>query len=267
MENSLKEAINEAIEEQTDESQDSEDSNSTEKVEGDETEDRSGDDEVKSEDDEKELDADAEEIQTGLDLLRTLRDPSKSTALIKDFALKVGLIKETEDLTSKQELDLKDIIAAELGEEYPDLKDKITKILAASESKAEKQINALREQILARDRKQAEETFSNEFANFIETNKITEAESKEMVIQIKELPPSGNITLTKYLTKIHKLVASDKNIAKDKLAQNEKRESNKKDVVKNLSSGADDDRIKKGSRLPTAREAINAAIRGEKLDD
>lgn len=272
----IKEAIEKAVEEQEkpgENVKEEEKSKEDETKKSEESDDKSESDkeeekeEDKSEDDEKRIDAETEEIETALNLLRALRDPSKSTNLIKDFAVRVGLIKEDQNLTKIEEKGLKDIIAEELGDEYPDLRDKITKILEASEAKSTKEIKALRDELANEKRQQAEQVFNDEFATFIKSNKLSEKEAALMVDQIKELPPSGNITLTKYLTKIHKLVVSDKVEEKQKIDQNARRTENQKDQVKNLSSGVDDDRIKKGSRLPTAREAIQAALRGEKLED
>lgn len=216
---------------------------------------------------EKKSDAEAEEIDTALNLLRTLRDPSKSTDLVRDFATRLGIINTSEDLTKKQEKDLKSIIAEQLGEDYPDLTEKLSKILELSEARSKQEIKSLREELQQEKRLQAEQAFSAEFSNFIKSNKLSESEAALMVEQIKELPPSGNITLTNYLTKIRKLVTSDKIEVKTKIDQNTKREQNQKERVRNLSSEADDSRIKNGSRLPTAREAIEAAARGESFDE
>ena len=226
--------------------------------------------EDKTEEEPEELDdAEAEEIQQALSILRALKDPKTQKDLVKDFAVRLGLISETQDLSKKDEKDLSTLITDELGQDYPDLKESITKIAKAIEDKTSKEIKSLKEELAAEKRANAEKSFTEEYTTFLKTNKISEAESALMLKEMKELPPGSNITVTSYLNKIYKLAVGDSKIGSKKiLDQNARRTENQRGQVKNLSSGADDmKRIKVGSRLPTLHESVEAAARGELFED
>lgn len=265
--------FNKKSEEQDSEEENAEESSESGKGDKEETSDKDSSkdkkEESKEEESEDNSDAEAEEIQQGLEILRALRDPKTSGNLIRDLALRAGILESSKDTLSKtEEKELKDIIAEELGEEYPDLKDKFTKILNAVEAKNTKTIKTLEDKLALEQAKNAEKNFTEEFTGFIKSNNITEKEAQLMLKEISELPPSKDISLTKYLTKIYRITSSEKKAADTTLEQNRRRTENQKEKVKNLSSGADDiKRIKLGGRLPSAKESVQAALRGEIFED
>ena len=223
--------------------------------------------EDKSNSDSKEDDSsseDTQEIETAVALLRALRDPSQSKDIIHDLALRVGLINNQENLTKKEEKDIKAVLKETLADEYPDLKDKLEAILNKVTEDSDRKIEALKNEIEERDRKVAEREFSVELDTFFKENKISEKEAEAMIKEIHLVPPGPKISLKNYLSKIHTLVKVSKSTELKTVDRINRINANRKDsTVKNLSSDVDDKRISRGSALPSIKEAIHMAIQDQ----
>lgn len=219
--------------------------------------------ESKESDEEVESDKEAdEEIQTALSLLRGLRDPKQSAGIVKDLALRVGLISDSsKEISKEDEKDLSALLKETLAEDYPDLKDKLEKIFKKIQDDSDKKINTLKEEIANRERVAAEKEFTNELSSFLSKNKIDDKTADLMIKEMQLIPPGPKISLNAYLTKIHNLV-THASAAKQADANriNKINKNREESSVKNLSSDVSDSRITKGSRLPSAKEAIQLAI-------
>ena len=215
------------------------------------------------------------EIEEALNFYRALKDPNQQKGIIADLAQRVGLIQEGEKLTKKESKTFADLIGDVLGEEYPDLKDKMVQIFGAYDAHSRQTIDGLKAELAQKEQRQQVETFESEFTGFLKDNKVTDATAAKMLKEIEELPPTvgkdgRRIPLTKYLEKIHRLVVGNNSpdkVVADAVKRNEKITQNLKDRNRNLTSDVDESRLKKGSQLPSIRESIAAAARGETFDD
>jgi len=214
------------------------------------------------------------EIEEAVNFYRALKDPNQQIQIINDLAIRTGLIKPNQDLTPKQAKNFNELITEVLGAEYPDLTDKMSKLFEAFDNHHNEELNKVKTQLQQEKMQQQVETFESEFSNFIKEHKVTEAIAGKMLKEIEELPPTvGNngkrIPLTTYLKKIHTLVTLNSNdrVVEDAVKRNEKIEKNLKDRSKNITSDVDDGRLRKGSALPSAREAIAAAAKGITFDE
>lgn len=208
------------------------------------------------------------EIEEAVNFYKALRDPAQQKNIIAELAHRAGLLKPNETLTAEKQKTFNDLINETLGEEYPDLKDKMTKLFDAYDVHHNEELNRVKGQLQQEKIQQQVETFENEFSTFIKEHKVTDAIAAKMLKEIEELPPTvgkegKRIPLTTYLGKIHKLVVgTGPTEIESAVRRNEKIEKNLKDRSKNLSSDVDDSRLKRGSALPSVRESIAAAAKG-----
>lgn len=213
------------------------------------------------------------EIEEAVNFYKALRDPAQQRQIISELAHRAGLLKPNETLTVEKQKTFNDLISETLGEEYPDLKDKMTKLFDAYDAHHNEELNRVKGQLQQEKIQQQVEAFDNEFSTFIKENKVTDALAAKMLKEIEELPPTvgkegKRIPLTKYLEKIHRLAGGSSNtVVEDAVKRHEKIEKNLKDRPKNLSSDVDESRLKRGSALPSVRESIAAAAKGITFDD
>lgn len=216
-----------------------------------------------------------EEIAIAVELFRALKDPAQSADIIRRMAIQSGVIKEaptgqTQAQVKAEAKELKDIISEVLGEEYPDLKDKLHTIMKAVQDRSAQEINTLKAELQHERMQEAQGKFEAEFESFIKTNKVDEDTANLMLKEMQVLPPSNTgknrLTLTAYLTRIHRLATSNHTEARQSVEQDRRRKENLAERSQNLSSDVDDSRIKTGSKRPTLRESIAAAARGETFD-
>lgn len=208
------------------------------------------------------------EIEEAVNFYKALRDPAQQKNIITELAHRAGLLKPNEVMTAEKQKTFNDLINETLGEEYPDLKDKMTKLFDAYDAHHNEELNRVKGQLQQEKIQQQVETFENEFSSFIKEHKVTDAIAAKMLKEIEELPPTvgkegKRIPLTTYLGKIHRLVVgSGPTEIESAIRRNEKIEKNLKERSKNLSSDVDDSRLKRGSALPSVRESIAAAAKG-----
>ena len=263
---SLRESVEKAAEEQN--------KNGKEKAEElseGKTEKAEGEGEGKSKETQENNNVGDPEIEDAVAFYRALRDPAQQTEIIQNLALRAGLLKPEQKLTEKEEKKYSEMLYEILGEEYPDLRDKLGKVFQQFERENDAKIGQIKAEMEAERRQKAASDFESEFSNFIKENKVTDEEAGRMLDEIKDLPPTigqngKRINLTVYLGKIHKLAVSEKRVEKEVVKRSEKIQQNLKERSTNLSSDISDDRLKKGSRLPSIREAIRAASEGISFD-
>jgi len=207
---------------------------------------------------------DPEEIKEALSLFRGLKDPSKSTNILKYLATEAGLLGSDGDLTKK-------------GEKVTD--DKILKTLQKhlGEYKwiAPQFAGALKE-MLEDQKAEIEGRFADLSANEQkrETNNAVDSLHKEFkdfklyypkIIKLMDDVVCGDNTSPKsYLTKLYKLAKAEAGDTKD--ASNSREERIKKaakDAPSRIASsgGKDDEHKRESKALPTRREAIMMAMK------
>ena len=211
------------------------------------------------------------EIEEALSFYRALRDPSQQNQIIAELAQRAGLLQQNQQITPSQEKRYGDLLNEILGEEYPDLKDKLGPIFQAFERENDQKLLGLRAEIEQERRQKAVSEFESEFGNFISENKVTEDEAAKMLKEIELLPPTAGknghkLSLSAYLGRIHRLVVGEKKDLNKEIKRTEKIHQNLKERSTNLSSDISEDRIKKGSSLPSIKEAIRAASEGIEFD-
>jgi hypothetical protein len=80
------------------------------------------------------------------------------------------------------------------------------------------------------------------------------------------MPAAGDVTIEQYLDDIYYLVnrsATETKVVKETV---EKINRNAKGAQRTPGTEINEDNIKKGSRIPTLKEAVEAAFRGERLE-
>jgi len=212
------------------------------------------------------------EIEEAVNFYKALKDPNQQVQIIGELARRAGLLQKNEQPTAKEEKKYSQLIEEILGEEYPDLKDKLGKVFTAFEKESDEKLAAIRRQIEYDKAQEAVREFDNEYSAFLKDNKISESTAALMMKEIEVLPPQigkngRKISLTEYLHKIHKLVDSDKQSVNREVKRAEKIENNLSSRVKNLATEVGEERLKQGSRLPSIRESVSAAAKGVKFDD
>lgn len=268
---SLKESIAKAGADQQEESVN--ESNKSEKTDSSEgSESNNSDSETENDETIVEESSDPE-IEEAVNFYKALKDPAQQKSIIAELASRAGLLKPGETISPTQQKTFNDLIGEILGEEYPDLKDKMTKLFDAYDAHHNEELNKVKTQLVQEKIQQQVETFESEFTNFIKENKVTEAVAAKMLKEIEDLPPTvgkegRRIPLTTYLGKIHRLATgSTSNVVEDAVKRNEKIERNLKERSRNLPSDVDESRLKKGSSLPSVRESIAAAAKGITFDE
>lgn len=204
--------------------------------------------------------------QAALNLYNAIKDPETSRTVIKQLAELAGL-----DITEKKEAKqlqktISQIITEELGEDNSILAEKLGPALEKVIAKAvEDQVKPIQETI--------SETKKNEFSTRIdrtfkelevETKGLSKQLDKRMAELMDELPPGPSTEPEKYIRHIFKLAKSDYDEVERVKAQDVKRDQNKKST--HVPTGVNAERVKSGSKLPTIREAVQAAMRGETLE-
>lgn len=213
------------------------------------------------------------EVTEALAFYNALRDPAQQKEIITGLALRAGLISaDNVTLQPKEVKRYGQLLEEILGEEYPDLKVKLNPVLQALQDENDQKIQALKKEIDEERNNKASQEFEAEFNTFLKVNKVTEDEAGKMLREIQELPPSvgkngKRIPLTQYLTKIHKIVASENKVTSNEVKRVEKIQQNIKERATQLSSDVGEDRLRKGSKLPSIKESVNAALNGITFDD
>lgn len=212
------------------------------------------------------------EIEEALNLYRALKDPAQQTELISELARRAGVLGQKEELTKKDEKNYLGMIEEVLGQEYPDLKDKLGKVFVQFEKEHNDKLNQVLQRMENENQQRSAQEFDREFSGFLKENKVSESIAAKMLKEIEILPPSvgkngRRLGLTEYLGKIHRLALMDQKQVDDATRRTQKIQENSNSRVKNLSSEVPDERLRQGSKLPSIREAVAAASRGIKFDE
>lgn len=227
------------------------------------TETDSEEDEESSEEDNDDLDP--EESKKAMRLWNMLKDRDVGPGVIKRMAINAGLLEaETKKEVRTAERKFETAIKEALGEEYSFLSDKLAGPIQAlaDELRGEFQ-NALTAQEQQRVAVETERMTTE----FIDAEKVTEAELNIMNKISARMPPNPQTPLKVYLRDILTLARNEQTKIAGKVKTATK-------IAKNLqgkstTKGVEGSEIKviKRPANPSARDAVMAALRGETFED
>lgn len=226
--------------------------------------------EAKVEEKKEELTAEQQAYQEKVDkavrLYDALSDPNVGRSVVEELARKAGVI-GVEQGKSTQEIEksVVDTLKESLGAEYEFLADKlavgldkiIKRTVAEQIKPVQAQTNEAIERAVKADVDSAYAQMEAKFKDFKDYD-------KEMTELSKELPYTGDYPMERYLERLYKLVTADKKEAKvikqtvDKINKNAQE-------LRDSSTEVQENRVKKGSKLPSLNEAVAAAFRNERL--
>lgn len=195
-----------------------------------------------------------------LQLMDALEDPKKAVAVVQNLMQQLGLqVPQSKQEERKAEKTIRDLVKEELGTDYEFLADKL--------GTAVEKAMALQEQkFLEIEQAKEAKSAAKEYETFITDNKVTDSEAGELMKLVDELPWSGRGSLTNYLSRILKMHRSEVSDQKAEVAKKQKQAENFEKRPKTLGVEANDERVIKGSKIVSAREAVEAALRGELLE-
>ncbi len=213
--------------------------------------------------DEEEQD-DPEEVKEALSLFRGLKDPKKSTGILKYLATEAGLLNSEGDLTKKgdkaDKSKILDVLEKHLGEYKwiaPKFAGALEELLEAQKTEMEGKFGELSQRDQQREVNGAIGELAREFKDF----KLYHPK----ILKLMDEVVCGDNTPPKvYLTKLYRLAKVEAGDSSDSRSSREdKIKKNANDVTARLSSsgGKDDEHKKSSKSLPTRREAIETAMK------
>jgi hypothetical protein len=206
------------------------------------------------------------EQQAAVNLFNALKNPETSGPTLRHLADLAGLdLAKRQDKTELKK-SISQIVAEELGEDNSILAEKLGPTLEKIiQSAVDERVKPITDQISTREEKEIASAIETALENL---NKETKGLSKKletkMVELMDEISPGPKTKPEAYIRKIYKLAISDYEEAEKVKAQNVKRDVNKNTPT--VHPGVNPERVKSGSRLPTIRESVEAAMRGETLE-
>lgn len=221
-----------------------------------------------------EVDASPDEIRNALSLFRSLANPETAGGAISELARIGGY-----DLTKKAEAaqlqrDVKTVLKEKLGDSYEilggdRLADALDTLFKTEVEKATKPVvDRLTKREMEANQAKADTAMDALWAR----HKITDAKAREkvagqMLARMKSMPASADANINDYLDDIYHLTTRDAERARTVKTTVRKIAENAHEVSRTSGegSGVDESRVRSGSKLPSIREAVAAAFRGEKL--
>lgn len=219
--------------------------------------------ETKTEEPEKSEGPDPRTAQA-LSLLDALENPKTAGNVVTELMKQLGIsAPETKREEVKAVKTIKDTIRERLGDDFSFLSDKLGDALEeALASEREK----IRSEFLSLEQQRAQRELMNDYNKFLSENKVSDDEAGALNKLVDEFPPSGNIPLDKYLgrlLKMHRLEAAE---ATSEIAKRQRQKENLSRRPETSGIESNEARISRGSRVISAKEAVEAALRGETLD-
>lgn len=205
-----------------------------------------------------------EELKSAQSLYNLLKDPEKGKEIALYLAAKFGVLPQ--GATKQEEKKVVKALTERLKEAIPEsyrdlmgdwlpgvmeiLKEEITGEVRGELSELQK-VNIKRE-------------VDSEISEFYKTNPDAKLYDKEMAELAKRMPQGEGLSLQEYMSNLYTIASKNKEAGRsvkevvDKINRNEK-----KSVVRG--SEVSEKVVQMGSKLPTLKEAVRAASRGERL--
>lgn len=221
-----------------------------------------------------EIDASPEEINNALALFRSIANPQTRSSALAEIAKNAGIKLETKADETKLAKDVATLLKDALGDSFDLLSgDKLAKGIGDI---VKQEAQKLLDPVLAKLNEAEATRYKNDADNAlselwkrqkIDDNKLREQISSKMLAKMKVMPASKDANANEYLDDIFALVHkgdSDSRQIRDKVTRIK---TNAKETQRASGDGGDEKRIKTGSKLPSIRESVQAAMRGEKLEE
>lgn len=217
-------------------------------------EDEEGAEETDEEDSEKESPKEvSDETKQALALFKALKS-DKGHEVVKNLAIRAGLIKEDEKVTNISSKKLTNLIAESLGEEWSFLAERIGVPL-------ERYVEEMRSE-LKNDQIRLSTGLELEKA-WSKLDSETEGDILKYQDKIEELSNEYSmgrgVTIEKYLRGLYKMASADKKESRQIQKTVEKINKNSSDRLSRSSEVANE-RVKKGTQLPSLEQSIEEAL-------
>jgi len=222
--------------------------------------------EQEPEEEQEEAPKQSAEEREALELLRALKDPSRSSAVIEHLARQAGLLRDGEKPTKAEEKEIKrsfkDVAKKHLGEDFQVLSEKLGEILEEVLAEKDKEFESKLHEI---ERRRAEQSFMAEFNQFLTEKAVTDEEAGKMMELMDEIAPGKTASMQKYLDRLLSLTrGSQADKVKSEIAEKRKATNKSREVESMGVDGKYETQKVKGPISPL--EAVLAASRGIKLE-
>jgi hypothetical protein len=260
MSNTVLEAVEKAIADQTPDGGENGDQGKEEKIVQKATEPIEQDDEDTPDEDEvhaKELKE--ARIKQGLDILDILEDPTRNKQFYKmlgtQFEEKIegASKKETKEAAKELVEELTELV----GEEHSDLLRPIMAVVQKLLGESEKKFFNTLQDI---EVKRAKADLENRYQSFIEKNEVSDEEQQLMQKLVEELPPSKDVPFEKYLKNLRRLAKSEIMEKQEKVSRREKIEANKNKTRFQNAGTNSEGKGKDAPIIKTPLDAVMAAV-------
>lgn len=196
-----------------------------------------------------------EETKQAVQLLQALKGP-KGKEVLKGLAVRAGLISPEEKVTKSVSDDLQSLLSTSLGEQWSFIAEGLAPAL---QTYFDKKVQEVREQHLRLEISlQLKEAWA-ELSAEEDTSDITKYE-KEIDTLSNKYQMGPNVTIKEYLRDLYKIASADKQKSKAVVKAIKKIESNSSDRLPR-SSEVGENRVSKGTQLPSLEESISEAFR------
>lgn len=221
-----------------------------------------------------EIDASPEEINNALALFRSIANPQTRSAALAEIARNAGIKLETKADETKLAKDVATVLKEALGDSFELLSG--DKLAVGLERIIKQEAQKLLDPVLSRLNEAEATRYKGEADNAlselwkrqkIDDPKVREQISGKMLAKMKVMPASKDANANEYLDDIFALVHkgdSDSRQVRDKITRIK---TNAKETQRVSGEGGDEKRIKTGSKLPSVHESVQAAMRGERLEE
>lgn len=221
-----------------------------------------------------EFDASPEELRNALSLFRSIADPKTRKDALKQIAQNSGINLETKADERALEKSISDILREQLGDSYELLSgDKLgaalERIVSGEVTKATK---PLLDRVTQSERAQAERQANTAMDDLWKRKEVSDPKKREeisgrMMQKMKNMPPGEGASSEEYLDDIFSLVNRDEEVARGVKDRVTRIRTNAKDVSRTSGEGTEEKRVKMGSNMPSVKESVAAAFRGERFED
>jgi hypothetical protein len=212
-----------------------------------------------------------EKQRNAITLYDALLDPEKRKGVVEYLAKEVGLDPGRPQDVRQVQRSTVEFLKEKLGPVYSDMADALgpafDELIAA---KVKEQTKPLEDEIRASAQQAAQQQANSAMDSFYKRNNIPESSraglEAKLMKKMQQMPAAGDVTIEQYLDDIYYLVnrsATETKVVKETV---EKINRNAKGAQRTPGTEINEDNIKKGSRIPTLKEAVEAAFRGERLE-
>lgn len=197
-----------------------------------------------------------ERTERALKLLDMLEDPEKGIQVIQKMAKNAGLFEEgmTKKEEAKAESKFRDLARKTLGDEYEFLSDKIGDLLELVTENSSKELKALQEKL---ETESNERVIQDKLKTFEKINKVTEAESLDMMKLAQKFQPGPGVTLEEYTSELLEMVRSKAKATESKVKQVTKINENLKTKS---TTGVEGSEVKPERSVKSVKDAVRFAL-------